>query len=199
MPITAIFRRLRQRVRNIKNRLIRRASGDAGITTALPTADPEVSENEEDAIPRTERPRYSYHTSSGRSTPLIYRGVPPSSSSSQDEDGASSFSFRRSASTEIFNAAPAIQDDGTHQNDADPVPRATTLSVANADPPASPRPDLSTAESFRATTPSLHSSAHILPFEQKESAEETQRKREAALRMLEGDIPAAASGAYVRI
>jgi len=200
MTISAIVQHVRQRVRIIKKRLTRGTGAGATVTTALVTADPAVTDNDDDTRAQDQLERENEWAASYRSTPLIDRS-PASLSpiSLQGQDRTSTFSFRRTPSAEILSVAPDIQDDGTLQNSLDLTSDSTALSITNPDPPASPTPDLSTAESFRATTPSLRSPAQILPFEQEESAEETLRKRKAALRMLEGDIPAVASGAYVRI
>jgi len=108
------------------------------------------------------------------------------------------FSFSQSPTAEILHLAPAIHQDGTPQSESDLIASTTVLSIANPYPALRPTSEQTPAQFLNITAPSPSSPGYLLSFEE-ESPEETARKREAALRMLEGEIPAVATGAYVRI
>jgi len=199
MSITTLVQRVRQRFRGLKSRLFRKTDRDATTSTAHSTAVSADIDIEDTSIPQRERQRDSYSVLSGRSTPLIYRGASSSSIPLQVAERTSIFSFDRSSNVEILDLASHDHDNGTPQNELNPMPSTTTLSIANPDPPPTPEAEQSQAESLDITAPSPSSPGYLLSFEQEESSEETARKREAALRMLEGEIPAVATGAYVRI
>ena len=199
MPISAILRRVRQRFRTVRNHLVRRTDHTRPLSTANSIASPGDRDNEEEPLPQSERQRENEEWESYRSTPLIDRTPPSFRLSYLNEESACLFSFRRSPNEEILDLAQHIQDDGTRQDEAGPPPDPAILSITNPDTPSSPALRQSPAVSLRATAPPLSSPDYLLPFEQEESEEETARRREAALRMLEGEIPAVATGAYVRL